>query len=104
MSVKIEPAIVDKEFAKMKKQHPDGQAFEKYMSSLNITESFIKSQIGKGLAIKKFVDTTIVDKINVSEKELKDYYSKNKERFARPETVRASHILIKVEKDAIESG
>ncbi|MBW1894747.1 MAG: peptidylprolyl isomerase [Deltaproteobacteria bacterium] len=100
--VKIEPAIVDEQFAKMKKQHPDGQAFEKYMSSLNLTEASIKSQIGKGLAIKKFVDTTIVDKIDVSEKELKDYYRKNKERFTRPETVRASHILIKVDKDAIE--
>ncbi len=100
-SVKIEPAIVDEQFAKIKKQHPDGQAFEKYISSLNLTKSDIKSQIEKGLAIKKFVDTTIVDKISVSEKELKDYYSKNKERFTRPETVRASHILIKVEKDAI---
>lgn len=100
--VKIDSKAVDEQFAKMKKQYPDEKAFKEFMSSMNFTEADIKLQIGKGLVIKEFVDTTIIDKINVSEKEINEYYKKNKDRFTRPETVRASHILIKVEKDAIE--
>ena len=57
--IKIDPKIIDAQFAKMKKQYPDDQALENYMKSLNLTEAEIKSQIGKGLAIKQFVDTTI---------------------------------------------
>jgi len=100
--IKIEPALVDEQFAKMRKQYPDQGAFDNYMSSMNLTETEVKSQIEKGLAIKKYVDTTIIDKIDVSEQELTEYYRNNTDRFTRPETVRASHILIKIEKDAIE--
>lgn len=100
--VKADPKLVDEQFAKMKRQYPDESAFEKYLSSLNMTESAVKKEIGKGLAIKEYVDTTIVDKVAVSEEELTEYYSQNQDRFKRPETVRASHILIKVPKDAIE--
>jgi peptidyl-prolyl cis-trans isomerase C len=40
--------------------------------------------------------------IEVTEKEISDFYTKNKERFSTPEQVQASHILIKVEKDATD--
>ena len=100
--IKIEPALVDEQFAKMKKQYPDQGAFDNYMSSMSLTEAEVKSQIKKGLAIKEYVDSTIIDKIDVSEQELNEYYRNNRDRFTRPETVRASHILIKVEKEAIE--
>ena len=100
--IKIEPALVDEQFVKMRKQYPDQGAFDNYMSSMNLTEADVKAQIEKGLAIKKYVDTTIIDKIDVSEQELTEYYRNNTDRFTRPETVRASHILIKIGKDAIE--
>jgi len=39
-------------------------------------------------------------KVKVSEKEMKDYYSKNKEEFKVKESVHARHILVKEEADA----
>ena len=36
----------------------------------------------------------------VTDKEVSDFYTKNKTRFSTPEQVQASHILIKLEKDA----
>lgn len=40
------------------------------------------------------------DKIEVSEKEKKEYYDANKEEFAENESVRARHILVEKESDA----
>lgn len=41
-----------------------------------------------------------LEKVKVSEKEMKDYYSKNKEEFNVKESVHARHILVKEEADA----
>ncbi len=40
--------------------------------------------------------------ITVTEKEVKDYYNKNKDKFKMPELVKARHILVKSEKEAKE--
>ena len=41
-----------------------------------------------------------LDKIKVSDKEMKDYYGKNKEEFNEKESVHARHILVKEEAEA----
>jgi parvulin-like peptidyl-prolyl isomerase len=41
-----------------------------------------------------------LDKIAVTEKEMQDYYNKNKEEFNEKESVHARHILVKEEADA----
>ena len=40
--------------------------------------------------------------INVTEKEVKDFYKKNADKFKMPEMVKARHILVKSEKEAKE--
>ncbi len=40
--------------------------------------------------------------ISVTEKEAKDFYKKNADKFKRPELVKARHILVKTEKEAKE--
>ena len=46
--------------------------------------------------MRKEIDT---QKIAVSDKEVEDYYNANKAKFKEKESVKASHILIKVDKD-----
>ena len=46
--------------------------------------------------MRKEIDT---GKITVTDKEVKDYYNANKTKFKEKESVKASHILIKVDKD-----
>lgn len=41
-----------------------------------------------------------VDKIKITEADKKDFYEKNRSRFAEPETFEASHILVKTEDEA----
>jgi parvulin-like peptidyl-prolyl isomerase len=56
----------------------------------------IKNSLATQLYSKK-----IIDSIKVSDKEVKEYYDKNKDKFTEPEDkVKARHILVKDEKEA----
>jgi len=59
----------------------------------------IKKRIAKDLAIQVWQKREL-DKLKISEKELKDYYNKNKEEFNEKESVHARHILVKTEAEA----
>ena len=55
----------------------------------------------KNLLIQYSVNKFLVD-ISATEDEIIKYYNENKEKFKKPETMRASHILVKEEKQANE--
>jgi len=66
--------------------------FKKKMEGYGQSFDEMKEQIRKGLVYQKFMETQWADKINVTEEDANDYYSKNEKEY---EQVRASHILIK---------
>ena len=55
-----------------------------------------------GLAINELVKTRIADKIEISEEDSQKFYRDHPELFKQHEQVKASHILVKVEKGADE--
>jgi len=59
----------------------------------------VKKRIKKELAIQVWQKREL-DKVKVSDKELKKYYDENKEEFNEKESVRARHILVKDEAEA----
>lgn len=59
----------------------------------------VQERIKKELAIQVWQKQQL-DKVNVSEKEQKEYYDKNKEEFDEKESVHARHILLKEEQEA----
>jgi len=54
----------------------------------------VKQQIQRGLGYQKLMEAQWAGKINVTEDDVKKYYSENTNEFKIPERVRASHILI----------
>jgi peptidyl-prolyl cis-trans isomerase C len=101
--VKVAAATVDEKINELKKQYPDEAQFKKMLSGSDLTEADLKSHMKRGIAIEQLVDKEIVQKITVSDKEVKDYYDSNLDRFKQPEQVKASHILIKVDPEADKS-
>jgi peptidyl-prolyl cis-trans isomerase C len=101
--IKVAPAEVDEKFDTLKKRFPSEEELKKVLQERNLTETDIRSQIERGLAIQELVDKKFGDKVKVSDKETKAYYDSHTELFKRPEQVRASHILIKVEPGADEA-
>lgn len=55
----------------------------------------IKQRIHRGLGYQKFLESQWAGKIDVNDKEVRDYYSANPASFEIPEQIRASHILIR---------
>ncbi len=68
-----------------------------------------RTQIKKQLAYviddflsKEYLAKVVMKNVTVSEADLKEYYTRNKEKLGVPEQVRARHILFKVDPDASE--
>ena len=59
----------------------------------------IIDSIKKDLAIRLW-QKKVLEGIKISDKELKDYYNKNKQEFVQKESVHARHILVKSEDEA----
>jgi len=74
----------------------------KVLESKEFKDEFEKVQenIKKELAVQVWQKREL-DKVNVADKELKTYYDKNKEEFNEKESVRARHILVKTETEAM---
>ena len=101
--IKIEEKTVTKEFTNLKKRFPNEDAFKLAMKKVHLDEATLKVQIKKGIAIQQFIDEHFSKKVQVTGREIKAYYDNNLNSFKKPEQVRASHILIKVDPSASES-
>jgi peptidyl-prolyl cis-trans isomerase C len=60
----------------------------------------VLNEAKKKIYIAKLIKSEVEDKAKVSEKEMRDFYEENKEKFKSPAMRRASHILLATEKDA----
>jgi len=85
---------IDNELKGYKKGFADDKAFAKALGEAGISEAELRKQIGKNLAIQKFIDSKFKGKAQVTEQEAKDFYNNNQDKFKQPEMAHARHILI----------
>ncbi len=101
--IKVDQKEIDGQLTALIGRFPSEAEFKTALSRMNLTEADLRFQFERDLAIKKLLDGQIGDKVAVSEKETRAYYDANPETFKKPEQVRASHILIKVDPGADEA-
>ncbi|PNV86004.1 MAG: peptidylprolyl isomerase [Desulfobacteraceae bacterium] len=101
--IKVDQKEIEAQVTALKGRFPSEVEFKNALSTMNLTEADLRFQFERDLAIRKLLDDQIGGKITVSEKESKAYYDNNLESFKKPEQVRASHILIKVDPEAEEA-
>ncbi len=101
--VKVDQKEIEAQLTALKGRFPSEVEFKKALSTMNLTEAELRFQFERDLAIRKLFDDQIGGKSVVSEKESRAYYDSNLESFKKPEQVRASHILIKVDPGADEA-
>jgi peptidyl-prolyl cis-trans isomerase C len=98
--IKVSDQELAKYFDDVKKRFPSEEEFKKGLSEMNMTEDEIKSKLRKSLAIQELIKKHVALGTEVTDEEAKAFYDMRSELFQQPESVKASHILIKVAADA----
>ena len=96
----ISDDAVNAQIDAVKSQFPDEATFKKELAAQGMTEEEIRSDISKTLLVEDYITTKYGPTIKIAGAETLKFYQDNGQYFTKPEQVRASHILIKVEPDA----
>ena len=100
--IEVKPETVTEQLAAVKQRFPSEAEFKKALEENKLTESKIKADIERDLAIQQLLDKEVDQKVKITDDESKAFYDSNPQLFQQPERVRASHILIKVDQGASE--
>lgn len=98
--VEVPQSEIDAEITKIKSQFPTEDEFKQKLKELGQSEDKLNQSLKRALQQNTWVEGQIAGKADVSDEEAQKFYDENKKEFEQPETVKASHILIKVDKDA----
>ena len=74
--------------------------YTKALKELELDDKGVRDYTRRDLVISTFIEKTILPRITVSEEDAKKFYDQNPDKFTRPESVKASHILIGVDAKA----
>jgi peptidyl-prolyl cis-trans isomerase C len=98
----VKPETVTEQLTILKQRFPSEAEFKKALEENDMTESKIRADIKRGMAIQQLLDKEVYQKVQITDEESKTFYDKNPQLFQQPERVKASHILIKVDEGAPE--
>ena len=100
--ITVPQADVDAQIAKIKAQFPSEEDFSKQLTQVGQTPEQLSETIKKMLQQQRWLESQLAGKAEVTEEEAKKFYEENKTEFTQPETVKASHILFRVNKEDAE--
>jgi peptidyl-prolyl cis-trans isomerase C len=95
---------VDAQVAQMQKQFGSEAEFQKALAARNTTVEQLKADAKADMAINKMMEAEVASAAAATDADAQDFYAKNQDKFKQGETVRASHILVKVEKTDDEAA
>jgi peptidyl-prolyl cis-trans isomerase C len=98
--IKIEEAEIDAQIGKLKSQFPTQEAFDKALKDRGFTMESLRKDARVDLSVTRLMDAEVAALPGPSDLEAKEFYDKNPDKFKQDESVRASHILIRVDEKA----
>ena len=93
---------VNQQLETLKARFSSEEEFQTALTKMNITKDDLRSQIQEDITIGQFIRDTFVQKVAISDNEVKAYYDNNTGEFEKPEEIRARHILLDTEEEAAE--
>ena len=83
--------------AEVRASVPPGQDLETALAESGTTVEELTASIKEQLATRMFLESKTEGIVDATEAEAKEYYDANPDRFKKPESITASHILVKFE-------
>ena len=94
---------VDEAFAVAAKNFKGEEKLKLRLAQEGVTEADYRDRIRRSLSGQKYAQTAVARSVKLSDKEIRQFYKDNPDKFKRPEMVQARHILIGVAPDATEA-
>lgn len=98
LKIEVKPEEIDEKIDEIKERFSSEEAFRQQLSKSGTTIETLRQQFESQILMEKLAAKEAV----VTEEEIRDYFYKNKARFAKPEEIKASHILVRTEEEANE--
>ena len=97
---KVTQQEVDAQLNEVKQTFANESEFVAALGEAGVTEKEFVQTLKDSLTIQKLLESKVADRAKVTDAEVKAFYDENPRFFQQAESVRASHILIKVEPNA----
>lgn len=98
--IKVEEAEIEVKMTQLRGQFPTPEAFQKALKDRGMTIETLRKDARVDLSVTKLMEAETGALAGPSDVEAKEFYEKNPERFKQDESVRASHILVRVDEKA----
>jgi peptidyl-prolyl cis-trans isomerase C len=98
--IKIDEAEIDTKMGQLKSQFATQEAFDKALKDRGFTLETLRRDARVDLSVTKLMEAEVAALPGPSDLEAKEFYDKNPDKFKQDESVRASHILIRVDEKA----
>ena len=101
LDVEITEKQVDARLAQIQKQYfgGDKKKFEKQLKDQGLTEAQVRKDIRSQIISEK-IFAEVTGKVTVTDKQVDEYYVKNKSQYSQPESREVRHILVKTKAKA----
>ncbi len=100
LKITPESEAVEKELEMIKSQFPDDETFEERLKGRGMTMDELRKNIRDQLAVQEVLEKEVQSKIKVSKEDIEKFYKENPTIFMKGESVRAAHILVKLDETA----
>jgi parvulin-like peptidyl-prolyl isomerase len=103
LDVEITDKQVNDRLAQIQKQYfgGDKKKYEKQLKEQGLTDQQVRNDIRAQLISEKIFEE-VTREVKVTDKQIEDYYTKNKQQYSQPESRDVRHILVKTKARADE--
>jgi peptidyl-prolyl cis-trans isomerase C len=98
--IAVSADLINDEIERIKSQFPGEEEFNKALEQRQMTGDDLRKKLERRQAIQQLLEKEVPVGEDPTEADKEKFYADNPEMFTSPESVRASHILIKLEPDA----
>lgn len=101
LDVEVTDKQVDARLEQIQKQYfgGDKKKYEKQLKEQGLTEKQVRNDIRAQIISEKIFEQVTGD-VKVTDKQIEEYYEKNKAQYSQPESREVRHILVKTKKQA----